>query len=126
MTNLRVGVQVLKECIARAGSLEAGLKFYVGAANLPEDGGYAARVLTEQGHLRMVASGKTVALNVPSSAPQVASTSAAGSVATSPSASITKAATSAAEESPRLKPEAEVVPVKNDAKQIAEQVAALN
>ena len=33
VTNLRVGVQVLKECIARAGSLEAGLKAYVGAAN---------------------------------------------------------------------------------------------
>ncbi len=34
VTNLRVGVQVLKECIVRAGSFEAGLKFYVGAANL--------------------------------------------------------------------------------------------
>ena len=28
VTNLRVGVQVLKECITRAGSLEAGLRFY--------------------------------------------------------------------------------------------------
>ena len=43
VTNLRVGVQVLKECIARAGSLEAGLRFYVGAANLPDDGGYAGQ-----------------------------------------------------------------------------------
>ena len=34
VTNLRVGVQVLKECIARAGCLEAGLRFYVGAANI--------------------------------------------------------------------------------------------
>ena len=33
VTNLRVGVQVLKECIARMGSLEAGLRAYVGAAN---------------------------------------------------------------------------------------------
>ena len=32
VSNLRVGVQVLKECIARAGSLEAGLSYYVGAA----------------------------------------------------------------------------------------------
>jgi hypothetical protein len=47
ITNLRVGVQVLKECIARAGSLEGGLRFYVGAANLPDDGGYAAKVLGE-------------------------------------------------------------------------------
>jgi hypothetical protein len=60
VTNLRVGVQVLKECIARAGSLEAGLKFYVGAANLVDDGGYAGKVLAEQSHLRAVAGGKAV------------------------------------------------------------------
>ena len=60
VTNLRVGVQVLKECIARAGSLEAGLRFYVGAANLADDGGYAVKVLAEQNHLRSVASGKAV------------------------------------------------------------------
>ncbi len=60
VTNLRVGVQVLKECIARAGSLEAGLRFYVGAANLPDDGGYAGKVLAEQGFLRLVMSGKAV------------------------------------------------------------------
>jgi Transglycosylase SLT domain len=62
VTNLRVGVQVLKECIARAGSLEAGLKFYVGAGNLAEDGGYAGKVLSEQNALRLVANGKTVPL----------------------------------------------------------------
>ena len=62
VTNLRVGVQVLKECIARAGSLEAGLRHYVGAANLPEDGGYASKVLSEQQALRLVASGKNVPL----------------------------------------------------------------
>ena len=55
VTNLRVGVQVLKECIARAGSLEAGLRFYVGAANLGDDGGYAGKVLAEQSSLRLVA-----------------------------------------------------------------------
>jgi hypothetical protein len=65
VTNLRVGAQVLKECIARAGSLEAGLRWYVGAANLPHDGGYAVKVLSEQTHLRMVAGGKTVAVNAP-------------------------------------------------------------
>ena len=62
VTNLRVGVQVLKECIARAGSLEAGLKFYVGAGNLAEDGGYAGKVLSEQNALRLVANGKPVPL----------------------------------------------------------------
>ena len=60
VTNLRVGVQVLKECIARAGSLEAGLRFYVGAGNLAEDGGYAGKVLHEQSALRLVANGKSV------------------------------------------------------------------
>ena len=64
VTNLRVGVQVLKECIARAGSLEAGLRYYVGAANLEDDGGYAGKVLAEQNNLRMVASGKSVPANV--------------------------------------------------------------
>ncbi|MEO8080334.1 MAG: lytic transglycosylase domain-containing protein [Caldimonas sp.] len=57
VTNLRVGVQVLKECIARAGGLEAGLRFYVGAANTGEDGGYAAKVLAQQSILRQIAAG---------------------------------------------------------------------
>ena len=60
MTNLRVGVQVLKECIARAGSLEEGLRYYVGAANLADDGGYAGKVLGEQSYLREIVRGKTV------------------------------------------------------------------
>lgn len=55
VTNLRVGVKVLKECIARAGSLEGGLRYYVGAANLPSDGGYAAKVLAEHERIRTVA-----------------------------------------------------------------------
>lgn len=55
VTNLRVGVKVLKDCIARAGSVEGGLRHYVGAANLPSDGGYAAKVLAEHGRLRQAA-----------------------------------------------------------------------
>ncbi len=72
VTNLRVGVQVLKECIARAGGLEAGLRFYVGAANLAEDGGYAGKVLREQSALRLVAGGKAIsphALPMPQPSP---------------------------------------------------------
>lgn len=65
VTNLRVGVQVLKDCIRRAGSLEAGLKYYVGAANLPDDGGYAAKVMAELNHLRQVSAGRKVAVNAP-------------------------------------------------------------
>jgi soluble lytic murein transglycosylase-like protein len=60
VTNLRVGVKVLQECIARAGSLEAGLKFYVGAANLDSDGGYADKVLAEHNRLQQVAGGRPV------------------------------------------------------------------
>ncbi|AMM26867.1 lytic transglycosylase [Variovorax sp. PAMC 28711] len=59
VTNMRVGVKVLQECIARAGSVERGLRFYVGAANLEDDGGYAAKVLAEHERLRQVAGGRT-------------------------------------------------------------------
>jgi len=65
VTNLRVGVQVLKECIARAGGLEAGLRFYVGAANLQDDGGYAAKVLGEQANLKLIAAGRQLPITVP-------------------------------------------------------------
>jgi Transglycosylase SLT domain len=65
VTNLRVGVQVLKECIARAGSLEQGLKHYVGAANLPHDDGYASKVMGEAQNLRQVATGRNLPVTVP-------------------------------------------------------------
>ena len=65
ISNLKVGVQVLRECIARAGSLEAGIRWYVGAANLASDGGYLGKVLTEQGHMKRVAGGGAVATTVP-------------------------------------------------------------
>jgi hypothetical protein len=65
VSNLRVGVKVLQECIERAGSLNAGLKFYVGAANLESDGGYADKVLAEYARLKRVASGKSVPLAPP-------------------------------------------------------------
>lgn len=58
VTNLRVGVKILQECIKRAGSIEGGLKFYVGAANLPDDGGYASKVLAEHARLQAVMGGK--------------------------------------------------------------------
>ena len=57
-TNLRVGVKVLQEYIGRTGSVEAGLKWYVGAANLASDGGYADKVLAEHARLYQVAKGK--------------------------------------------------------------------
>lgn len=63
ISNLRVGVLVLKECIRRAGSLQEGLRHYVGAALLESDGGYAARVLAEQTHMLNVVGGKQVPPN---------------------------------------------------------------
>ena len=71
VSNLRVGVQVLKECIARTGSLEAGLRSYVGAGSSGDDGGYVGKVLNEQSHLRQVAGGRSLAVNVPNVAAPV-------------------------------------------------------
>jgi hypothetical protein len=78
VTNLRVGVQVLKECIARAGSLEGGLKYYVGAANLEDDGGYAAKVLAEQAYLQQVVAGRLVPITAPARVAPTHSATAAG------------------------------------------------
>jgi hypothetical protein len=58
VTNLRVGVKVLQECIARAGSIEGGLKYYVGAANMEDDGGYAGKVMAEHARLLAVVASK--------------------------------------------------------------------
>ncbi|MCV2348473.1 lytic transglycosylase domain-containing protein [Paucibacter sp. Y2R2-4] len=68
ITNLRVGVQVLKECIQRAGSVEEGLRFYVGAANLSDDAGYAVRVMAVHEQMKAVAAGRAVP-NAPAAAP---------------------------------------------------------
>lgn len=69
LTNLRVGVKVLQECIARAGSIEGGLRYYVGAANIEDDGGYADKVMAEHARLQIVAKGRTVPLTIPRSIP---------------------------------------------------------
>lgn len=55
LTNLHVGARVLREYIVRAGSIEGGLRRYVGAANLPSDGGYVTKVLSEHHLLTLVA-----------------------------------------------------------------------
>ena len=58
VANMRVGAKVLQECVTRAGSLELGLKLYVGAANMEDDGGYAAKVLAEHARLQAVVAGR--------------------------------------------------------------------
>jgi soluble lytic murein transglycosylase-like protein len=65
LANLRVGVKVLKDCIQMAGSLEGGLRYYVGAANLENDNGYAEKVMAEYGRLQLVATGRSVPLTSP-------------------------------------------------------------
>ena len=65
VTNLRVGVKVLQECITRAGSIEGGLKHYVGAANLADDGGYANKVMAEHARLTAVMGGQKPATTAP-------------------------------------------------------------
>jgi soluble lytic murein transglycosylase-like protein len=49
--NIRVGAYILKYLIATAGSLRNGLKYYVGAANADNDGGYADKVIAERNRL---------------------------------------------------------------------------
>ncbi len=49
--NIRVGAYILKHLIASAGSLRNGLKFYVGAANAEDDGGYAEKVMAERSRI---------------------------------------------------------------------------
>lgn len=62
VANIRVGTQILKEYVKRAGSVEAGLKMYVGAALAEHDGGYGNKVLAEYNLLKDVASGKAVSI----------------------------------------------------------------
>jgi len=65
VSNLRVGVSVLKDCIGKAGGLEGGLHFYVGAGASDDDGGYASKVLAEHQYLKRVAAGQNVPPTVP-------------------------------------------------------------
>ncbi len=69
--NIQVGAQILKDLIRRAGSVESGLKLYVGAGNLDSDGGYASKVMAEHARLQAVAAGKRVPTFTP---PQAADT----------------------------------------------------
>lgn len=59
VANMRVGTQILQEYLKRAGgSVEHALKYYVGAALLPHDGGYGAKVLFERERIAAAASGR--------------------------------------------------------------------
>ena len=74
LSNLRVGVKVLQDCIRIAGSTEGGLKNYVGAGNTQDDGGYAGKVMAEHARLKQVAAGRPVPVTTPAPAPTAGST----------------------------------------------------
>ncbi|AIO65882.1 lytic transglycosylase domain-containing protein [Burkholderia oklahomensis] len=61
LVNIQVGALVLKDCIARGGSLSGGLRLYVGATT-PDDGGYGTKVIGERDRLRDVARGRKVSI----------------------------------------------------------------
>lgn len=61
IANIRVGTQILYDCIKRRGSVEGGLACYVGATG-PSDGGYGEKVLAERRRIAL-ASGIPVGRN---------------------------------------------------------------
>jgi soluble lytic murein transglycosylase-like protein len=72
VANIRVGSLILKDYVTRGGSIEAGLKLYVGAGAFDSDSGYGSKVLAEYRRLKEVAMGKKVPVysTSASSAPQ--------------------------------------------------------
>jgi soluble lytic murein transglycosylase-like protein len=62
VANIKVGARILKEYMTRGGSVEAGLKMYVGAALLKTDFGYGAKVLAEYARMKDVAMGRKVSI----------------------------------------------------------------
>jgi len=71
LANIKVGALVLKDCIARGGSVAGGLRYYVGSTT-QDDGGYGAKVLAERSRLRDVARGRNVPINAPQAPVQAA------------------------------------------------------
>jgi hypothetical protein len=67
--NIQVGIQILKEYLRRTSSNEMALKYYVGAANHENDGGYAFKVLSERERILAAAAGRIVPA-VPLKAPE--------------------------------------------------------
>jgi soluble lytic murein transglycosylase-like protein len=70
VANIRVGALILKDYVNRGGSVEAGLKTYVGAAAFDSDAGYGSKVLAEYQRLKQVAGGKSVPTVTPAAPAQ--------------------------------------------------------
>ena len=56
--NLQVGAELLRELIDKTGSLQRGLKHYVGAALLSHDTGYGNKITREHSRLKLAAGGE--------------------------------------------------------------------
>lgn len=64
LSNLRVGIKVLQDCIKQAGSTEGGLRLYVGAVS--SDGSdYINKVMSEHLRIQSVALGKPMPTTFP-------------------------------------------------------------
>jgi hypothetical protein len=103
LANIKVGALVLKDCIARGGSLSAGLRLYVGSTTPNSDGGYGAKVLAERMRLRDVSHGRYVALNAPQAPVQAAAPITTAKAPVRPAAVKAAPATDAAIEPPEGK-----------------------
>jgi hypothetical protein len=64
LSNLRVGVKVLQDCIKQAGSVEGGLRLYVGAVTT-DGSGYINKVMAEHLRIQSVALGKPMPTSFP-------------------------------------------------------------
>jgi soluble lytic murein transglycosylase-like protein len=84
--NIRVGAEILKEYVSRGGSVEAGLKTYVGAAAFENDAGYGSKVIAEYNRLKQVAKGKQVPTFTPPAVPAPAAIVADKAVVAKPQA----------------------------------------
>lgn len=62
LVNLRVGVKILQDCIRDAGTIEGGLRRYVGAVET-DGSDYVAKVMAEQQRLLSVARGVKLPIN---------------------------------------------------------------
>lgn len=68
VANLRVGAKVLHDCIRRAGSIEGGLRLYVGAVTT-DGADYINKVMAEHLRIQSVALGKPMPRYFPNFAP---------------------------------------------------------
>jgi hypothetical protein len=97
IANLKVGSEILRDLIRRGGSVERGLQLYVGAGNLPDDGGYATRVLGEMQRIKLASTGS---VRQALSAAVQADTSAAQASATATGGGLLPAAAASAQAAP--------------------------